>query len=85
MRPIRRGVDELHGYSYRYPGYIRGGANLLRYDNSYAEDEFHRHEYDVAAGEQTQTILDREDLPTLIQVVSQLQELAEAIDDIAAT
>lgn len=80
VRQSGRGVDEVRGYFYRYHGYVRGGANLLRYDNSHAEDEFHRHEYDVTIGEQTQTILTREDLPTLIQVVSELQELVQAID-----
>lgn len=81
VRQSSRGVDEVRGYLYRYHGYVRGGPNLLRYDNSHAEDEFHRHQYDVGTGGQTQTILARENLPTLIQVVSELEQLVRAIND----
>jgi hypothetical protein len=76
---VYRRLEQVRGVSYRYNAYVRGGHNILRYDNGHAEapDEFHRHEFDPFTGhERSRTILDREDLPTLIEVVSEVERLA---------
>ena len=58
----------------------RGGRtrNLLRYDNSHIDtpDEYHRHLYDPRTGEQTRTILTREQFPDLAEVVDEADRLS---------
>lgn len=76
---VNRRLEQVRGVSYRYNAYVRGGHNILRYDNGHAEapDEFHRHEFDSFTGrELSRTILGREDMPTLIEVVSEVERLA---------
>ncbi len=58
----------------------RGGrtSNLLRYDNSHVDtpDEYHHHLYDPRTGEQTRTILTREQFPDLAEVVDEADRLS---------
>lgn len=58
----------------------RGGRtnNLLRYDNSHVDtpDEYHHHLYDPRTGEQTRTILTREQFPDLAEVVDEADRLS---------
>ena len=76
---VRRRLEQVRGVSYRYNAYVRGGHNILRYDNGHIEapEEFHRHEFDPFTGrELSRAILSREDMPTLIEVVSEVERLA---------
>ncbi len=52
--------------------------NLLRYDNSHVDtpEEYHRHLYDPRSGEQTRTILTREQFPDLAEVVDEADRLS---------
>ena len=52
--------------------------NLLRYDNSHVDtpEEYHRHLYDSRSGEQTRTILTREQFPDLAEVVDEADRLS---------
>ncbi|MDE2990028.1 MAG: hypothetical protein OXU21_03030 [Chloroflexota bacterium] len=52
--------------------------NLLRYDNSHVDtpEEYHRHVYDTTSGEQTRTILTREQFPDLAEVIDEADRLS---------
>ena len=57
-----------------------GQGNLLRYDNSHAPDEFHRHEYVFPTQDQRPLeTLTREEFPTLIEVIDEVQAMAERL------
>ena len=74
-----RSREEVRGVSYRYNAHVRGGHNILRYDNGHIEspDEFHRHEFDPLTGrERSRSTLEREEMPTLIEVVAEVERLA---------
>ena len=76
---VHRGVEQARAYRYSYNAYIPGRGNVLRYDNAHldAPDDYHRHEYDLATGEQLRLeILTREQFPTLIEVVDELEAIA---------
>lgn len=78
---VRRGRhhDEVRGILYRYHAHVRGGHNILRYDNQHddAPDEFHRHEFDLATGqERSRLTIEREQMLTLIEMVSEVEQLA---------
>ena len=70
----------MRGLRYRYHVRVGGRGNLLRYDNSHAFDEFHRHEY-VFPGEDQRPLetLTREEFPTLIEVLDEVQAIAERL------
>jgi len=66
----------LRGISYRYHAYFRGRHNILRYDNGHDFDEYHRHEYDMQDGKEIgRTIITRNQLPTLGEVLDELEEM----------
>ncbi len=70
----------MRGYRYNYRAYVPPQRNLLRYDNSYGPDEFHRHEYDLLTQNQKPLeLLSREELPTLIEVIDEVQAMAERL------
>ena len=73
--------EEVRGVSYRYNAHVRGGHNILRYDNGHADspDEFHRHEFNPHTGvERSRSVLDRQGMPTLIEAVTEVERLADA-------
>jgi hypothetical protein len=77
---VVRGYKEIRALSYRYTARVPGHGNLLRYDNWHAEapEEFHRHLYDFATGQQTSlTLMTREAFPVLTEVLDEVQQLAE--------
>ena len=79
LRTRRRGGEEVRTYFYNYNAYLPGRGNILRYDNAHlgAPDEYHRHEYDLATGvESSRTLLTREEFPTLIEVIDEVQRIA---------
>ncbi len=77
VRLNARNETQVRGLSYRYHAPAPGRGNLLRYDNAHHVDEFDRHEYDFVSHEQRPIqILGREELPTLIEIVSELDEMA---------
>ncbi len=73
----RRGL-QVRGLEYRYHAH-RLGANLLRYDNHHGADQFDRHVYDFAAQTQTIRVLTRAELPTLIELVDELEVLVRGL------
>jgi hypothetical protein len=77
-REVRR-VEQVRGYLYSYNAHLPGRFNLLRYDNAHADspDEYHRHSFDVETGLSVAgETLTREEFPTLIEVVAEVQALA---------
>jgi hypothetical protein len=80
VRQWRNG-EQVRGSLYRYHAHIRGGFNILRYDNQHdnAPGEDHRHEYDLRTGEEHPRLtLEREQMPTLIEALSEVQRLVRA-------
>ena len=77
IRVNARNQTEVRGLRYRYHVRVGGRGNLLRYDNSHGFDEFHRHEYVFpTAGQKPLETLTREEFPTLIEVLDEVQALA---------
>ena len=75
-----RNQTEVRGLRYRYHVRVGGRGNLLRYDNSHGPDEFHRHEYDFETGEEKPVeLLTREEFPTLIEVLDEVQAMAQRL------
>ena len=80
VRVNARNQEEVRGLRYRYHVHIPRRANLLRYDNSHGPDEFHRHEYDFATQEEKPVeMLTREQFPTLIEVLDEVQAMARRL------
>ena len=80
VRLNARNETQVRGLSYRYLAHVQGRGNLLRYDNAHDLDEFDRHEYDFVSREQRPIeILSREELPTLIEMIAELEELADRL------
>ncbi len=80
IRTNARNQIEVRGLSYRYHAYVPGSGNLLRYDNSHAFDEFHRHEYVFPTEDQQPLqVLAREEFPTLIEVLDEVQAMAQRL------
>ncbi|MCY4454877.1 MAG: hypothetical protein OXC56_01045 [Chloroflexi bacterium] len=76
---VSRRLEQVRGLSYRYNAHVRGGYNILRYDNGHiaTPDEFHRHAFDPLTGiERSRTTFDRDRMPTLIEMVSEVEQLA---------
>lgn len=74
-----RGDEQIRGALYRYTARVPGKGNILRYDNLHqdAPNEYHRHLYDHETWQQaTVTNFEREQLPTLIEVVDEVMHLA---------
>jgi len=74
------GRDQMRGFSYRYNAHVRNGHNVLRYDNGHpdAPEEFHRHRFDPATGEEIERhILTRHELPVFSVILDELQEVFE--------
>ena len=77
IRVNARNQTEVRGLRYRYHVRVGGRGNLLRYDNSHAPDEFHRHEYVFPTEDQRPLeTLTREEFPTLIEVLDEVQAMA---------
>ena len=77
IRVNARNQTEVRGLRYRYHVRVGGRGNLLRYDNSHGFDEFHRHEYVFPTEDQRPLeTLTREEFPTLIEVIDEVQALA---------
>ena len=75
-----RNERQVRGTRYGYHAYVEGKGNLLRYDNSHAPDEFHRHVYDFASRKQQPLeLVTREEFPTLIEVIDEVQAMAERL------
>jgi len=75
-----RNQEEVRGLSYTYHAYVPGTGNLLRYDNSHSFDEFHRHEYIFPTRDQQPLqVLTREEFPTLIEVLDEVQAMAQRL------
>lgn len=75
-----RNETEVRGTRYGYHDYIRGEGNLLRYDNSHGPDEFHRHQYLFPTQrERPVEMLTREEFPTLIEVIDEVQAMASRL------
>ena len=78
---LHRRRAEVGGYFYAYNAHIAGRGNVLRYDNAHLEtpDEYHRHEYELVTGtEMSRSVLTREQFPTLIEVVDELEGIARS-------
>ena len=71
-------VRSIHFQLPRHAAARRRTMNLLRYDNSHVDtpDEYHHHLYDPRTGEQTRTILTREQFPDLAEVVDEADRLS---------
>ena len=74
---LRAGLVEVRGLKYNYHARIVGGTvgrNVLRYDSGHAHTPgvYHRHEYDLATGEDRLTTLSREEFPVLGEMVDEL-------------
>ncbi len=76
------GTDRVRTVHYNYNAHMPGGGNILRYDNSHlgSPDEYHRHRYDTGTWEQIgpTEIIDRDAFPTLIEMVSEVEDLVRA-------
>ena len=80
IRVNARNQTEVRGLRYRYHVRVGGRGNLLRYDNSHGFDEFHRHEYVFPTEDQKPLeALTREEFPTLIEVLDEVQAMAERL------
>ena len=80
IRVNARNQTEVRGLRYRYHVRVGGRGNLLRYDNSHGFDEFHRHEYVFPTQDQRPLeTLTREEFPTLIEVIDEVQAMAERL------
>ena len=80
VRLNSRNQIEIRGRRYRYHVQIPGRGNLFRYDNSHGFDEFHRHEYVFPTEDQRPLeTLTREEFPTLIEVIDEVQAMAERL------
>ena len=80
IRVNARNQTEVRGLRYRYHVRVGGRGNLLRYDNSHGFDEFHRHEYVFPTEDQRPLeTLTREEFPTLIEVIDEVQAMAERL------
>ena len=74
------GRRQIRGLRYRYNARVRGRHNVLRYDNGHAAapEEFHRHFYRIADGEELERrILARHELPTFADILTELQIIFE--------
>ena len=71
-----RNKIEVRGLEYRYHAHVLRQGNLLRYDNHHGPEQFDRHVYDFATQRHHVTVIDRASLPTLIEVVSEVEKLA---------
>lgn len=77
IRRNARNQEEVRGLRYGYHAHLPGRGNLLRYDNSHGFGEYHRHEYDFATQEEKPVeTLTREQFPTLIEVLDEVQAMA---------
>ncbi len=75
-----RNQEGVWGLSYSYHAHVPGRGNLLRYDNSHGFGEYHRHEYDFATQEEKPVeMLTREEFPTLIEVLDEVQAMARRL------
>ncbi|MDE2903582.1 MAG: hypothetical protein OXP73_11205 [Chloroflexota bacterium] len=68
---------QVRGARYRYHARVldgQAGRNVLRYDSghSHSPGVYHRHEYDLATGEDRLTTLSREEFPVLGEMVDEL-------------
>ncbi len=79
----RHGHVQVRGLDYNYHARIpqgrseRKGRNVLRYDSghSHTPDVFHRHEYDSETGEDTLTLMTRDEFPVLSEMVDELSAM----------
>ena len=63
---------------YRYNAFLPGGHNVLRYDNGHyqKDDEYHRHEFDLATGEEiSRRVITRLEFPVMHKVLDELMML----------
>ena len=77
---VLTGRVQIRGFSYRYNAHVRGGHNVLRYDNGHddAPDEFHRHAFDLVTGDETEKrVIARYELPVFADILTEVQELVE--------
>ena len=77
---IRAAQVEVRGVTYNYHARVfegTSGRNVLRYDSGHAHTPgvHHRHEYDLATGEDYLTTLPRADFPVLGEMVEELARM----------
>jgi hypothetical protein len=78
VQPDLHGRPLVRGDRYSYQAYWPGDRGILRYDNANSDtpEEFHRHEYDLATGEEKlRTILSRAEMPRLSEFLDEVAEL----------
>jgi len=82
-RTNSRGRLEVRGWKYAYNAYFAGRHNILRYDNTHAEEtqpdhEFHRHAFDLETGQpQDVALLHRHEMPLLSAFLDEVAALVE--------
>ncbi|HEY1298132.1 MAG TPA: DUF6516 family protein [Chloroflexota bacterium] len=74
---------EVRGWKYSYNAFFAGRHNILRYDNTHADEppdqEFHRHAFDLKSGTELPTTrLHRRDMPVLSSFLDEVAALVEA-------
>jgi hypothetical protein len=78
---VRNNRLQVQAERYSYNAFFVGRHNILRYDNGHLEspDEFHRHLFDVKTGEEIErTLLTRDRLPLLHEILTEVQGLVTA-------
>ena len=74
----KTGARRVRMRVYRYHAHFPGGHNVLRYDNGHylKDDEYHRHEFDVATGEEiSRKLITRLELPVMNKVFDELMAM----------
>jgi len=78
VRYLNNGLIKIKGVYYCYNAHISGNSNILRYDNSHGDDDYHKHEFDLATGKEKNKInLTRHQFPLLHEVLDELQRMFE--------
>ncbi len=79
VKYLNSGLIKVKGVYYCYNAHIIGNNNILRYDNSHADEDYHKHEFDLATGEEKhKTALSRQQFPLLHEVLDELQQMFES-------
>jgi hypothetical protein len=77
----RQGMLEVQGQRYGYNAYFVNRHNILRYDNGHLlyPDDYHRHAFDLVTGKEIERMsLTREDMPTLVEFLDEVEQLVLA-------
>lgn len=74
-----RGRLYVRGLSYRYNAWVKGGHNIVRYDNGHDLDEYHGHRFNPNTGELiTRRPMSRDEFPLFTEVLDEIQEIIES-------